>query len=83
MQIGQEIEDHLSGPEVQIPGWLVGQQNRGIGDQGTGKRDPLLFAPGQLSGTMPSACSKPNPNIGCLHRLASFEGLPVSALYEP
>ena len=60
MQIAQEIENHLPGPEIQIPGWLVGQQNRGIGDQGAGKCNPLLFAPGQLSRTMPSACCKPN-----------------------
>ena len=60
MQIGQEIEDHLSGPEIQVSGWLVGQQNRRIGDQGTSQRNPLLFAPGQLPGAMPGACCKPN-----------------------
>ena len=30
VQIGQELEDHLSGPEIQISGWFVGQQNRRV-----------------------------------------------------
>jgi hypothetical protein len=58
VQSGQEIKDHLSGPEIQISSWFVGQQNRGIANQGTGKYDPLLLATGQLSRAMPSACSK-------------------------
>ena len=57
MQIGQEIDNHLAGPEIQIPGWLVGQQNGGIADQGAGQNHPLLFAAGQLSRAMRSACS--------------------------
>ncbi len=58
MQGAQEIEDHLSGPEIQIPGWLVGQQNRRVSDQGARQYDSLLLASGQFPRTMPSACSK-------------------------
>jgi hypothetical protein len=29
---------------VQIPGWFIGDQNGGIGDDGAGDGDPLLFA---------------------------------------
>ncbi len=58
VQGSQEIEDHLSGPEIQIPGRLVGQQNRRVAHQGARQYDSLLLASGQFPRTVPSACSK-------------------------
>jgi len=58
VQGSQEIENHLSGPDIQISSWLVGQQNRGIAHQSPCENDSLLFPTGQLPRTMPSACSK-------------------------
>jgi hypothetical protein len=46
VQGSQEIEDHLSGPEIQISSGLIRQQNRRVSDQGTGQHHPLLFASG-------------------------------------
>ena len=45
VQAFQEIEDHLASPEIQIPGWLVGQQHLRASHQRAGKHYPLLLSP--------------------------------------
>ncbi len=45
VKAGQELEDHLPGPEIEISSWLVGQQDRWLSHQRTGQNDTLLFPP--------------------------------------
>src|SRR5579884_2575660 len=49
MQILQQAHDHFAGPEVQVAGGLVSQQNFGVTDQGARENDALLLAPRQFS----------------------------------
>ena len=44
VQILQQGHDHFAGPEVQVPGRLVGEQDRRVTDQGAGQHNPLLLA---------------------------------------
>ena len=44
MQTFQEFEDHLAGPEVEISGRFVGQQDRGLPDQGARQYHALLLS---------------------------------------
>ena len=46
VQAFQEIEDHFAGPEVEVPGRLVGKQNGGFANQSSSQHNALLFAPG-------------------------------------
>ena len=46
MQTFQKIEDHFAGPEVEVSGRFVGQQDGRFADQGPRQHNPLLFAPG-------------------------------------
>ena len=43
VEIFQQFENHLAGPEVQVAGRLVGQQHVGFPDQSAGQHHPLLF----------------------------------------
>ncbi len=44
VQILQQGNDHFARPEVQIPGRLVGEQNRRVTSQGSGNGNALLLA---------------------------------------
>ena len=44
MQVLEQTHDHLAGPEIQVAGGLVGQQNAGIAHQGPGQNHALLFS---------------------------------------
>jgi hypothetical protein len=46
MQTFQKIEDHFTGPEVEVAGRFVGQQDRGFTHQSPCQDDALLLAPG-------------------------------------
>jgi hypothetical protein len=46
MQAFQKIEDHLAGPEVEVSGRFVGEQNGRFSHQGASQHDALLFTPG-------------------------------------
>src|ERR1700722_5675817 len=37
----QHFKHRLGGPGVEVTGWLIGEDDRGMGDQGTGDGDPL------------------------------------------
>ena len=45
-------ENHLAGSEIQIPGWLIGQQHGWLADQSARQGYPLLLAAGQLTGAV-------------------------------
>ena len=55
MQSVQKIEDHFAGPEVEIAGGFVGEQERRISDQSAGQHHSLLFAPGEFPGAVRGA----------------------------
>jgi len=46
MQTFQKIEDHFTGPEVEVAGRFVGEQDGGSADESTSQHDALLFPPG-------------------------------------
>ena len=55
---GEQIENHLPGTLVQIPGWLVGQQERGIAGEGARDGNALLFPSGEFPGSMVRAVTQ-------------------------
>jgi len=60
VQSFQQIKNTPGGGLIEIAGWFVGQQQTGIADQGTGKRDPLLLSAGELSGAVFAAVFQVN-----------------------
>ena len=46
MQVVEQLKDHFAGPEIEVAGGLVGQQNAGVAHQGARQDHPLLFAAG-------------------------------------
>src|SRR2546422_6115771 len=48
----EQVEDLLPSLRVELPGRLVGQEERRIVREGHSDRDPLLLAPAQLVGTV-------------------------------
>ena len=44
VQILQQGNDHFARPEVQVPGRLVSEQNRGVTGQGSSNCNALLLA---------------------------------------
>lgn len=49
LKLGEQIEDHPTRTWVEVARWLVGEQKRGIGGQGSGQSHALLLAPGKFS----------------------------------
>ena len=50
VEISDRREDFLRRPRIEVPGRLVGEQDRRVVDQGAGDRDALLLAAGELVG---------------------------------
>jgi hypothetical protein len=46
MQTFQKLEDHFAGPEIQVAGWFIGQQNGGYSHEGSGQHNTLLLSSG-------------------------------------
>src|SRR3712207_5782526 len=46
----QELHDAYARVRIEVTSWLVGDEYRGLGDEGTGYGDPLLFAARELAG---------------------------------
>jgi hypothetical protein len=46
MQAFQKIEDHFTGPEVEVSGGFVGEQHGRFTHQGAREHDALLLSPG-------------------------------------
>ena len=44
VQILKQGNDHFARPEVEVPGRLVGEQNRGVTGQGSSHSNALLLA---------------------------------------
>jgi hypothetical protein len=44
VQIFQQLENHLTGTKIQVPGGFVGQQHGRLAYKGTSQHDALLFA---------------------------------------
>ena len=40
----EEFENHLAGPEIEVSGGFIGQQDAWVADQRPGENDPLLLA---------------------------------------
>ncbi len=45
VQILEQGDNHIAGPEIQVAGRLVGQQYRGFAGQGACEGDALLLTP--------------------------------------
>jgi hypothetical protein len=50
--LAQQVEHVGARPRVEVPGGLVGEDDRRLGDQGAGNRDPLLLTAGELGGAV-------------------------------
>jgi hypothetical protein len=57
-KIGKQIENHLPGTFVQIPGWLVGQKERRIAGESARDGNALLFPSGEFPGSMVRAVTQ-------------------------
>ena len=55
LEQGQDLD---AGARVQVAGGLVGQQQRGLGDQGAGDGDPLLLTARELVGLVVAAVAQ-------------------------
>jgi hypothetical protein len=55
MEVLDQAHDHVAGAVIEASSRLVGQQNLGISDQGTGQHDSLLFPTGQFTSAMGGA----------------------------
>ena len=60
MQAFQKLENHFAGPEIQVAGRFVGEQDGRLSDEGPGKDHPLLFTSGKFPGTVRRPGSKSN-----------------------
>src|SRR5262245_48030716 len=56
----EEEEDLIGVPRVEIPGRLVGHEERGIADEGPRDRHALLLAAGELAGIVTLAAREPD-----------------------
>src|SRR5207247_1200838 len=74
VQALEEGEDLEAGAGVQRARWLVGQDDRGVVDEGTGDGDPLLLPAGELARLVVLAVGEPDldeplagarPTIAC------------------
>ena len=52
MQALDERKDHLAGPEVEVTGWLIREQDLGVCHQSARQNDTLLLPSRQLSRAM-------------------------------
>ena len=57
----QAVDDEPAGRAVEIAGRLVGEQQRGLGNQGARDRHALLLAARKLPGIMAEAMAEPDP----------------------
>src|SRR5918992_2293790 len=78
--VPQEAQDLAAGRVVEVPGRLVGQQDRGGGCQRPGQRDALLLAGRQLLGKVPRLVGQAHqlqelvdPLVVARHRVAGDE----------
>ena len=69
-EFAEEREDGFAGGGVEIAGWLVGEKNLRAIDEGAGDGDALLFAAGELRGTVAETMREAN----ALERFANAGG---------
>ena len=50
--VAHELEHLGARPRVEVAGGLVGEDDRGVGDQGAGDGDALLLTSGELAGAV-------------------------------
>ena len=58
MKLLKDVEDHRFVLGVQVAGWLIGQDQFRLIDQGSGDGDPLLLAAGELGRPMVKAITQ-------------------------
>ena len=64
VQLVEQRQRVLGGDRVEVAGRLVGQDQRRVGDQRPGDRDPLLLTAGQLTGPVLDPVGQPDPVEG-------------------
>ena len=81
VQTFQELEDHLPGPEIQVPGRLVGEQNRRLAHQRAGQHDPLLLSARKFTGAVrwPAPAAPLHPTSPAIPRPPAHAASPESA----
>ena len=61
VQRKHQVDDLLTGKHIQIAGWLIRQNQPGLGRKGTGQRHPLLLSPGKMFRIMTQTLRQPHP----------------------
>ncbi len=61
VEIGNHLQNRRSGLGVEVPGGLIGEDDRRIGDQCTGDGRALLLASGELTGAVAHPVFEPHP----------------------
>ena len=65
VELFEKGEDFDAGFGVEISGGFVGQNNRGVVDQGAGDGDALFLAAGELVGAVAHALAEPDAGSKC------------------
>ena len=61
VQLVEQRQGVLGGDRIEVAGRLVGQDQRRVGDQRPGDRDPLLLTAGQLTRPVTDPIGQPDP----------------------
>ncbi len=56
VEFEHEFDDLAAGSGIEVAGGFVGEEYLGLGDEGAGECDALLFAAGEVFGQVMSAC---------------------------
>jgi hypothetical protein len=60
VDLDEELDDLPARHRVEVPGWLVGDEQRRVVHQRPGDRRPLLLSAGELAREMPAVLVQPN-----------------------
>ena len=66
LQLVEQVHDLGAGVAVEVAGRLIGEDQRGFGDERSGDRDALLLSAGQLGRLVVQAIAHPEPLEGGL-----------------
>lgn len=72
VEFAEELHDLMRACRIQIAGWLVGEDDVGVGHQGTGNGDALLLAARQFGRGMVATVGQPHARQCLLRHATAF-----------